>query len=369
MVFRMFPLVSVVVGMLGVLACGTEVVEAQARCAPCSVSFEHLADIGFHDMAAPITSEFAALYALRDGQYLSIDRSAPGTLRFHNGTGAVVRVLEADGQGPGEYRGIHQVAWTDDGYLIYDVAQSRLTWVDEGFHFRRSVPATFSAWRMFMLPDGRAVMNTLVPEHAPAGHMLHVRPLEGPTHAAFGGQGRPVDMRRDRASLSRVITVDSEGNIWSAMTNDYRLTRFSPAGDTLSAFEYERDWFDPWTARNMPNDLRSGPPSTFTQDALIDADGLLWLVFHEAARDWRQAVTEADSPTGYPDRRRMWDTVIEVIDPSSGGLVASARYPEALMAVGASGHTGQVRLYHVEERTDYSIGMSVLRASLTQAER
>jgi hypothetical protein len=71
-----------------------------------------------------------------------------------------------------------------------------------------------------------------------------------------------------------------------------------------------------------------------------DADGLLWVNIGIARPDWKPTIAQDDRrerpPMTFADVQGSLQTMIEVIDPQGGTVVASIRLPGTYAAVGRS---------------------------------
>ena len=116
------------------------------------------------------------------------------------------------------------------------------------------------------------------------------------------------------------------------MPGRYAFDGREPNGDELRwvRLEGRPEWFDPGPPR--PGTPVTAPPPSVVA-SLWFQDGLLWVGTWVADADWR-----AD-PTGRGSVNprhvgTLFDTVMEVIDPSTGEVIAHARHDEALRRSG-----------------------------------
>lgn len=115
------------------------------------------------------------------------------------------------------------------------------------------------------------------------------------------------------------MAVDDEGRVWRSLPTEYAVEAWDPASPGPSLrLEGRPDWFTPGPpAEGHPQEA----PSPSVIQGLRHRDGLLWIATSVADDRWREAV---DNPVrGVPiDANRHSDTVVEVVDPATGALLA-----------------------------------------------
>ncbi len=129
--------------------------------------------------------------------------------------------------------------------------------------------------------------------------------------------------------------VDDEGRVWRSLPVEYAVEAWDPAApDRFLRLEGQPEWFRPWPpADGYPLEA---PPFSVIQ-GLRHRDGLLWLATSVADDGWREAV--ANPVQGVPiDGNRRRDTVVEVVDPATGELVARSVLDDWLWWTGDGGY-------------------------------
>ncbi len=341
---------------------------SEPSCDSCAIWLDLIVEFGDQNDDGIVMSRWMAPYALRDGKWASMDARDPGAFRFYDASGQYTHRIDALGQGPGEYRGVAGIFPTSDGYLIYDRGLGRLSWVSNEFEFLDSRSFPVLALRMEMLPNGDLVYNAVSPSPAARGHLIHVADTAGNPKAVFGGDGRPIDLRMGDHTLHRVIEVAADGTIWTSRLDRYELTAYSPRGDTLRVLTRSADWFQPDAGTSVPVDrLLSQPPKPRIVNIVSDDHGLLWVLIHVPDKRWIDAVRNRRLPTEVPEDNGYLDSVIEVLDPAAGQLLARIRVPEAIRELSMAKEVGAgVLFYRLVERDDGFFSVGILRAGLTR---
>lgn len=342
------------------------VIPDEPSCSECRIDVEVVAEFGHELDDGMIGSPFPVVSSLRDGRWLALDGAEPGVFRFYSPEGRYESRLDLFGPGPGEFTGLSDLLAVDEGYLAYDVTLSRLTWLDSSFRFLRSMQVAGNAGRIALLPDESAVVLThLSVADSGRTNVLQLHRFDGTPPVAFGGPGASPDLRADPRATSRVIAVDREGAIWSGRISQYEFVKLSVYGDTLATLRRTGSVFGEGPYSPTPFDAGDPAPSPRVHRLFLDADGLLWVVFIVAGEGWEAAVR--DRPVeGVPDPQGVWDSMVEVIDPRSGRLLARRRLPHYLGAVRTISDSGRVMVQYVAERSDGTLSVQVLELTLAR---
>jgi hypothetical protein len=356
-------------GAAWLLACTSSGAPSQSipdepSCGECRIRTEVVVKFGSAVDEGMLGSDLVKVYSLRDGWFGLSDSSDRGFVRLFDPSGRFQRRIGAYGQGPGEYQGLSDMFRTEDGYLLFDVTLGRLSWVDEDFVYQRSIPLGFSARRVALLPDGeRLLVNALVSDGLAEGHVLSVVAIGDTPRKMFGGSGKPLDLRRNRLQHQRQISNAVAGSFWAGELGHYRLKKYSLAGEELAALDRSGEIFPGSDSPHTPRDPSEPPPTPSLRALYLDSEGLLWVAFTVADEDWQEAVRDR-APDEIPDRNKMSDTAIEVIDPTSGRLLARTMVPWHLFEVPMMEASGHMMMSHVAEEENGFLGATVLRFTL-----
>ena len=128
----------------------------------------------------------------------------------------------------------------------------------------------------------------------------------------------------------RGIAAAPDGSWWTLpMQFHYRLEHWDSTGVLLGVIERRPDWYPPYTESIGPT--REHAPSPMLMNAWFDAAGRLWVLGKVADAHWvagLSAPVGGDSLTtaSISDADKVYDTVIEVLDPATGALLAQTRF-------------------------------------------
>lgn len=162
-----------------------------------------------------------------------------------------------------------------------------------------------------------------------AGYPVHTADSTGTILQSFGTdtpQHRP-DLR---LITTRMIGPAPDGLIWTAAPGRYVLEKWDPVTGTKHArIEVDSDWFEAsvhlWKSGERPHDVITA--------LWEDEDNRVWVVFRTADEQWVPPAPSGDRdhrPSDPADADRDYDTVIEVIDVTSGQVIASQRFDKRL---------------------------------------
>lgn len=243
-----------------------------------------------------------------------------GTFAVYDREGRQVRSVEAFGGGPGEFSYPRPVAGPGDSLWILDTGNQRVSVlagdgsVARAFALRGEFAGIMPAGREHALVAGTMLPEGTTKEDVEDGSWpyLHVIDRHGavlrsflPRDASLGGMG------------AKIVAAAGD-RVWVATMHRPTLEEWSLEGERLRTIDRELDWFAPWDSTDVQR-LRFRPR---VAGLGIDAEGRLWVKTYVPLLD-RQT---ARSPTDYD---RIMDTILEVVDPATGALLAQRRFDEA----------------------------------------
>lgn len=233
---------------------------------------------------------------------------------------------------PGGFFFVAEVKVHQDTLIVVDRGRRMLSFLPVEGGRPRSVSLGYGPEGILPLPGGRILTQSALSGPSVIGMPMHLHESDGEHIRTFGRSSQvisssaPYDIRRH-------LAFGDEGarEIWVSWVNQYRLEKWALEGQLLDVIAHEREWFTPWS-RYATNLLVTRAPTWFDSIRYDPKDGLLWCLFSVADRDWippgdpgREDVPTAAAPN---QMNEVFDTVVEVLNASSGSIIASKRFDE-----------------------------------------
>ncbi|MGH7460670.1 MAG: hypothetical protein ACRERX_20055 [Pseudomonas sp.] len=311
-------------------------VRGTTGCKGCSIELRRVARLG--NASDPILVVQGPRIA-RDsrGFFYLAPTSEPGTLAIYDAGGRFVRSMGKAGLGPNEFQSIRNLMiGPADTLFVFEGGAARMTRLSPGGKIisRARIPGVPNLGGVALLRDGRVALALTLRTRQRIGLPIHVIERTGAVIMSFGADPATVVLPGESDSRLRSIAIGNGNSIWSAPVNRYEIERWTPNGLQRQTVRRIVDWFQPWKTRRAgrPDEVR---PSPRLLGVTEDPSGRLWTLVQTAAGDWKQtgqppadARMESNRPVlSHDARQRYFETVIEVIDSSTGRLLASRRLP------------------------------------------
>jgi hypothetical protein len=293
------------------------------QCGSCRLDFS--APVHLHGTYedGTVPHEVAALRQLLNGHVFAIFEGHRSEIyEFGTDGRQVGRPIGRRGDGPGEFQTLVDLAIHNGRLFAFDLRHARISVLNPA---TRSVVQTISVptHQQLIVVGGRLVLSGMVRTREAAGFPIHVHALDGMWLRSFG-VSTPASGPLVGPLLARQLEPIDEQEFWAATINQYRIERWTVAGQLRSVLVASRPTFEAWTQPLPPS--ADYPPQASLTRISVDEDGLLWVIYHVPASTWRDAVNvEELTGHGYPTLilgRRCLDAVLEVIDPQEGALLA-----------------------------------------------
>jgi hypothetical protein len=289
---------------------------------PCGIALSAVATISDAEALGELRQDIQRK-VVRDERGRLLTGGFTGALVYH-GDGSFATLLGRRGEGPGEFRlPVSPLLGPGDSVHVYDLLNRRVTVFAPDLTFARDV--LFPQWPTLVLDDGTYVVVRQLSAPGHAGYPIHTVDAAGSIQRSFGSDTaqHPSDMD---PVTDRVVSINAEGKIWAAAPGRYLLEKWDPGtGTREQRVEVDSDWFEPSFHYG-----KEGERPISTLDALWeDDDGLVWVLLHTADEQWRPPAPSDllhERPTDPMEQRRKYDSIVEVIDPESGRVVASERF-------------------------------------------
>lgn len=316
-------------------------VEDHPTCPSCKIEIRKLVLL---DASADPISPLTRSSVIRDleGSFWVEPSFPPGSIIHYGPDGKFVRAFGNEGKSPGEYSTYLLKTLQLDGrgnLLVFDPGNERVTTLSPHGELLGTgeIPA---ASKYLKLENGILVFSggwSSWETRQTAGEPLHSISTRGQLRS-FGNPDHQPVIRGSREWV-RNLSGAPDGNFWATHVSRYVAELWTPEGQLLRRISGSPDWFPP--------DQREGkfgedPPVPIFRNVVQREDGLLLCLMYVPDPGWRSAperdehghlsLNSASSINGY------WDTVIQLVNPNSGRLLAEERVDPHLRGFADPGH-------------------------------
>jgi hypothetical protein len=335
------------VGLLAILvACSpaeapkaaSEANQSSLTCSDCAIALDSVAVL--EDTTGDRLAE-AMRIAEWDGRFLVSGVGNQGA-QFSTwaNSGEYIRMLGDPGEGPGQFYSIKDFAL--DSSLGLVVLNRQITRVSPTFETTSPIkdPDYTQAFRITPV-NGGYVINSY-------GGKAPLLFLDD----SLVIQARVGMRAMDPDSNQFVITSARGGGVWAARAAySYDITRYDASGREVARLTPVRDWFAAWEPISDPalRDFRRSPlrPRVTAMQELENGNLQMLIITADANFVPLEGQSSGESQIDAEQFRRYVDTVIEIIDPSTGEIVASRRLDDVF-----GGFTPRGRIWRLDYRGD-----------------
>lgn len=315
----------------------TVVIGSEQKCARCTIMLDHVATLG--DREGPGTVTLTSVIA-RDsrGRYYTSHSEIPGLVLVFDSTGSFLKSIGRKGKGPGEYGSVMAIEiGPADTLHFFDNDPPRWTVLDSGYNVVRVTALEVHGIEprgALVYDNSLSVINATIPSPDRVGFPLHLLEADGVLGRSFGAES-PIFRPDVPYLLFRWLAKSDIRKVWATHYSQYVIELWDLNGAQLQRIVRRAQWFRPWLKAELFSPAKAPQPRM--ADIYERADGRLWTLARVGARDWAQGLRiETNDPPGtrfyVPDRwERVYDSVIELIDPNTGLLVVSERVPKYLI--------------------------------------
>lgn len=310
----------------------TLVVSSAAACPGCSIEFEKVVTLGSVEDSASLSPPIVHVTRTETGRYFAINRmgGARDRLFVFGPEGTLTGTIGRSGDGPGEFGMIaYHLVDESDSLFVFDMLARRLTVfspTDAVVRTERMPLRNESVHGAVRFGPREWVLAHVIPTSERSGYPLHL--IEsGRIVRSFGSENPRV--LPDWPSLNvRYVTAGAGHTVWSVQPDRYEVELWDLDGSLQGVLRRDALWFPPREQRGRA--MGQEPPDPRVQAVRALANGHLALLVSVSDSEWRPRSWEAGEfgPQGTGYEQNEYDTVLEIIDPSSGRLISSGRHPE-----------------------------------------
>ncbi len=314
-------------------------IATESLCDTC-LALEHLVTLG--DSNDPVGfGRFSKTVQDGRGRYYVAPTFDMGRVLVYDSTGTFMSVFGQAGGGPKELGRIRRFR-VSTGDSLHILHGGRYTVVSPTHVVVRTQIVRVNTGEFAVLRGGQLVVGGVLGTRAGAGYPLHL--LEGDSVVRSFGLEKP-DQRLESSILLKAHRVanGSNGRVWLGHYNQYQLELWDTTGTRIRTLRRDADWFVPWQS------FTGGPTRPVMADVQQDINGYLWVL---VAVPLRSSVLRFRREQGFQAREQpvmsvseessAFYTMIEVIDPDRGEMVASRRVDDLVVGF-ASDSTIYVR--------------------------
>ncbi|HSG47388.1 MAG TPA: hypothetical protein VLA43_06240 [Longimicrobiales bacterium] len=292
--------------------------------------------IGTEDGPGMLDGRVLSIVRVGAGDHLVVS-GMPGTVRrFVDGVGRVE--YGRAGRGPGELLAPRKVSLSPEGEVwILDDAQRRAAvYTLDGTPLRDIGIGTLGAtWDLLFLPDGSTFVN------APGGTTRNMGFLGHRLRSGAVDWDPYLPLLTDSAFTiyepvwQREMALDAEGRVVVVEPETNAVSIWDPDADFTRVHDLPKYRPTAWPAESNASRRTRDPaaPPAGVQDVVTDGCGHLWVLSLVPDAEWQGAITrgasvgsDGESGLGMTDQDEWRDSLVEVLELSSGEIISSFRF-------------------------------------------
>jgi hypothetical protein len=212
-------------------------------------------------------------------------------------------------------------------------------------------------------PDS-VVMNGPIGTEESFGYPLHYASFTAynvKVIRSFGGEGERLPKFSLPLESFQTVAIARDGELWTSSLLEYEIRKLRRSGGDALILKRAPSWFAERSRPWLGNHEYPPPPRMF--GIREDSHGLLWVFVQVASPGWNGAWARVpkgmkDVPASLVDFEKFFDTLVEVIDPAVGRVVARRRIGSRTIALPGSGHN--VAIYRVDDDGEPSVRIVAL---------
>jgi hypothetical protein len=337
-------------------------VSSNPSCPKCRIDLVKLFSIGGSDDTIAYDQFFEPTAVGDKRGRIFVAPTADGSVLVFSTNAQLIRRIGRQGKGPGEFESLmHIEIGPGDSLHVFDYGGSRASVFTPDLKYTRSTQS-FGAQRFqhVILPGGEYFMYASANKESDS--LLTLHSASGKILRRFPPVWRRLADPYGEIQFMRVLTHGGERFVWVGRPDRYELERWNTDGRIDLVLERRTGWWTKPTSA-YPYFPREKRPEPILKSVFRDAPGQIWTVIGVSKPNWKQL----DRSSGARHRQVMsasehqkyFDTVIEVIDPQSGTLVASRRLPFVLQSI----RTGNIAI-GLREDADGNLVRDIYRVGL-----
>ena len=304
-----------------------------AACDRCEIELDALTTLGTAGGRAQL-SRYSTVGRDGRGRWFVGMQYDDGPVARYQPDGRYSGPIGRSGKGPGEFSFV--AALTADDHDSLHVFGTHYSVFDpDGKHARTlQVFEGARVYSAFSLPRRQTLVQATQNTADLAGVPLHVIDRTGKVLRSFGMMPNEP-FKLNFWTRWRPVSLSGVSGAWIGTVNHYKVERWSLDGSRKLILERRAEWFPQWENWSGEMDVDKPPPRILSIHE--DKEGLLWVLIMVADAKYKPIATRVGRRErrmyNVADEDSLNDTMLEVIDPKTGRLVTSQRFPQALLGI------------------------------------
>ena len=287
-------------------------------CPKCVVQLSTVARVGGADDPAS-AGLMPEVVRTGRGQFLVSSSTFLGEVFVYDPNGKFIRSIGRRGGGPGEFNAPPRLTVDAMDTVRAIESGTRYHVIAPDLAIKRTTPLVMSVSAAVAEADGKLFAVT-PSSSGPNATTLGVFDRAGQRVQAFGRLPSGVDAEM----RFRRLAIGPNGSRWGINTAAYVIERWQPDGSSAQKLIAERDWLK--KSNEPAGDARLRKPPARLVGLLVDARERLFVFAIVADANWKPV---GANPAAEPNQ--VFDTLVEVIDPRTGTLIARTRLDQFLV--------------------------------------
>jgi len=317
----------------------------QVPCTSCVIKLTPTLTIDGRSAGSRI-GQFSELYRLKSGRFV-VGALADKSHALYEPNGAFVARFGSDVKREKNMPIAARIIGGErDSIYMYDNFLEREIVFSPSLKTVRSRSLPITPFSVLRLPNDTLLILSRSDSAPASGYPFHIVDGAGRITRSFGAD-YPLTADQLYNAFSWVVPSRDSTAFWTFHRNRYAIEKWSIDGHRLLSVQRDVDWFPP-RQRESDAPIRAVKPQPRIVSVWEGDHGLLWTIVSVPKVDWKPTVQrrprdEEDLPT-LEDMMMVYDSIIEVIEPTTSRLVASSRLSDLLGYFVADGVVVGMRL-------------------------
>ena len=300
-------------------------------CSKCKIQLTRVAVLGQDEGEAAVGPSGIVERDSR-GRYYVVHMFAPYQVLLFDSTGAFVKAVGREGDGPGEYRMVSSVVIAaGDTLHLFDGGTLRHTVLSPDFDVVRTSTMEVRPGYdgVSLLSDGALLVQAIHPTAQSVGYPLHLLDSDGKFVRSFGTDDPDVGPQNMYIKTVRILNAAPKDRVWISRWHEYVVELWGR--DAIKYTEIRRA--GPWFRDNSRTWDGKSPPTAEMCGVWEDPYRRLWILVRVPGARWRDVPKVGGEEGGFSYDPSEWtsayDTMIDVVDLQSGRLLVSEKVDPA----------------------------------------